>query len=386
MNIKQFRDKLLHNWQAKVICLVIAVIVYFFHQISGYVKESFVLPLNVDGESIMAPSEQMHVQNIKLSVRGKTEDIQRLDADNFYAYVDISSVTKAGKNKLPVLIRADESVTGLESVEITTKPEYVEILFDERYERYVQLLAEVKGVPAQSYDYNITSITPSTVKVSGPKTLVQNLKYIKTEDIDVDRRNSDFQQTVSLVNKNNLLKLEKLEDGSKPQALVKIHIYENKTTKLFAGIKANFRNVSEGFVAETENLYFDVNLEGSVSQIEKMESSEIQLYLDLAEFAEEGEQVLDVKNILPKGVVLKSVSPARVNVKIRKLSEEEIKAQEAVNGQESNPAEEKKSENNNAAEEENPVEEQPLFEEPLLDPALLEGTTEEKVLEKEDKI
>ena len=47
MNKKRLLDKILDNWPAKVICLIIAIFLYFFHQASLIDSKTFVVPLQI---------------------------------------------------------------------------------------------------------------------------------------------------------------------------------------------------------------------------------------------------------------------------------------------------------------------------------------------------
>ena len=47
MNTKHLLDKILDKWPAKVICLVIAIFLYFFHQASLIDSKTVVVPLQI---------------------------------------------------------------------------------------------------------------------------------------------------------------------------------------------------------------------------------------------------------------------------------------------------------------------------------------------------
>lgn len=320
MNIKPFLEKFLHNWKAKLACIVIAVIVYFFHQFSSYSKKTIVIPLDVVEEGVMTPLEPLHVKNVRVTVRGKSEDIQRISDENFHAYADISSATKKGLSKFPVLVDANKDVLSLETIEISTKPEYVEINLDEKYERYVLIEPLVKGDVAQNFEYEIESVNPSTVKMTGPKSLLQKMRSVYTEAVDVDRKSSSFETKVPLENKNSLIKFISDKEMS---VLVNVKIYENKKTKTFAAIKNSYKNVSQDFVAKASNEYFDINLEGAVSAIDALRNKDIQLYVDLTEIGEEGEYSLPLICNVPTGISVLSISPSEVTVTVSKVPPQE---------------------------------------------------------------
>ena len=321
MNIKQFRDKLLHNWQVKLSCIAIAIIVYFFHQFSGYTKKTLVINLNLEQQGIMTPAEQLHVKNVKVIVRGKNEDIQRISEDNFYAFIDIASASKPGSYKFPVLLIPDSEVIAMDTVEISTKPEYVEFAVDEKYERYVQVQPMVKGVPAQNFDYEIESVNPSSVKLSGPKKLLQNMKSIQTAALDVDRKSGEFEINLPVENKNPLVSFA---SGQIPYVDVKVRFQENKKTKSFTSLTPEYRSLAENLVVESENSLVDIQIEGPVSKIDMLRTEDINPYLDFAGITEEGNYELPVRCLLPQDVNTVNISPVSYKVTVRVMTEEEM--------------------------------------------------------------
>lgn len=98
MSIKQFLDKILKNWPVKVTCFVMAVLIYFFHQISTIDKKTFVVPLEVksEGAMVLSGGYERH-RNVKIIVRARAEQLASVSEKDLRAYVDLSSQSSAGR-------------------------------------------------------------------------------------------------------------------------------------------------------------------------------------------------------------------------------------------------------------------------------------------------
>ena len=109
MNKKRLLDKILDNWPAKVICLIIAIFLYFFHQASLIDSKTFVVPLQIIENGMV-----MHVGNIpdsvSIVVRASDETIKSVLPTDISASVSLDTITKKGTYKLPVKITLSESL------------------------------------------------------------------------------------------------------------------------------------------------------------------------------------------------------------------------------------------------------------------------------------
>ena len=63
MSIRQLIEKILNKWPAKIICFLLAIFLYVFHQVSLVEKKSFVVPLRVTENGMVS-----HVSQIPSSV------------------------------------------------------------------------------------------------------------------------------------------------------------------------------------------------------------------------------------------------------------------------------------------------------------------------------
>ena len=117
MNTKRLTDKLFDKWPAKIICFIIAVFLYFFHQASLVETKTFVLPLEVIENGMV-----MHLGNIPKSVsvvvRADDNDIKSILPSDMTATVSLDSITEKGTYNLPVNILLSENLMEMDSLEV----------------------------------------------------------------------------------------------------------------------------------------------------------------------------------------------------------------------------------------------------------------------------
>lgn len=126
-----FIQNLLFQWQVKVICLVLAISVYFLVSFSSYSDREVLIPLDVilPNEYI---AESLVPQTIDLVIEGNENIIYLIDPSLVRAKVDFSNVSKEGIVSAPVLLEYEEKVFEKGDIVLNTKPTSVRISFKKR--------------------------------------------------------------------------------------------------------------------------------------------------------------------------------------------------------------------------------------------------------------
>ena len=133
MNTKQFLEKVFNRWPIKIICFVLAILVYFFHQISVLDTKTFTVPVEIQALGSMLPAETQE-RSVRVTIRGKSEELNEIIESDLHAYLDITNITKEGKANVPVIINTSQRMTVIDPLEITVKPEKIKIEVQQRTE------------------------------------------------------------------------------------------------------------------------------------------------------------------------------------------------------------------------------------------------------------
>ena len=92
MNTKRLLDKVLNKWPAKVVCLVIAIFLYFFHQASMIDSKTFVVPLQIIEDGMVMPVGNTP-GSVSVVVRAGEEVIKAVLPSDISASVSLDSIT-----------------------------------------------------------------------------------------------------------------------------------------------------------------------------------------------------------------------------------------------------------------------------------------------------
>ncbi|MGH0054367.1 MAG: hypothetical protein ACQ5SW_13330 [Sphaerochaetaceae bacterium] len=134
MKLNKYLQGILHNWPAKVLSLVFAVLVYTFIQFSTMgarvvsIPIEVQLPLSFEAESLVPSS-------IEVSIQGNEDIIYLINPEAIEASLDFSSVKETGIATAPVVLTYEEEVFEGAGIALQANPQYYRILFGEGSER-----------------------------------------------------------------------------------------------------------------------------------------------------------------------------------------------------------------------------------------------------------
>ncbi|MBQ7281865.1 MAG: hypothetical protein IJR16_03710 [Spirochaetales bacterium] len=126
----KFLQKLLYNWQVKIICLLLAVLVYFVLLFSIQSSRSMTLPLKVtlpDGYK----AESTIPKSVELVIQGTEDQIFMIDPAKISVSADFTTVNREGVNYAVVEIDTGELTSYIDTtaLSIFTRPSQVKIYF-----------------------------------------------------------------------------------------------------------------------------------------------------------------------------------------------------------------------------------------------------------------
>ena len=126
----KFLQKLLYNWQVKIICLLLAVLVYFVLLFSIQSSRSMTLPLKVtlpDGYK----AESTIPKSVELVIQGTEDQIFMIDPAKISVSADFTTVNREGVNYAVVEIDTGDLTSYIDTtaLSIFTRPSQVKSYF-----------------------------------------------------------------------------------------------------------------------------------------------------------------------------------------------------------------------------------------------------------------
>lgn len=167
----------------RLICVIIAFIVWIWmvNMNDTDLTESFVIKIQLVGQDVLEDNNMMvyglDKQEITVTVKGANRNLQKYEADEYKAIVDVSELSEANDYTLPITITTpdENNLTVVESAHMTVsfKIDYVE----EKEITYDVLAsnAQDSGLVRYSYEYQFVDGTDNKIIIKGPKALVTNI-------------------------------------------------------------------------------------------------------------------------------------------------------------------------------------------------------------------
>ncbi len=310
MNTNQFLEKLSKNWLPLVICFVLALFIYFFHQMASFDRKTFTVPVEIKNNGMLIQTGELgRKRYVKLKVRGLNEQISALSENDFNLSVDLSSLTEEGFYNAPVILNLSERASLMEPIEVKISPEKISVNLEKKIVGAVQIKPSVSGNPSHGYEIKNISVNPSVVTVSGPESMIQRLDCIYTSALSVEGISSNLKDSAALVNTNSLLSILDSKICE-----VEVEIQPQTETLKFTGIPISYENLFADIEITSPLQTVDVELEGKVLDLEKISSEQIKAFADCSFVNDEGEWELEVDFRIPSGLSLVSSKPEKIKI------------------------------------------------------------------------
>ena len=206
MKLKQFRELLIRNWPAKIISLTAALVLFMFYRINTLEERFFSVPLTVDTPLGLAVANP-YPRNVRIRLRGQEETIFPILEEDIDVYADFARIKSEGEFRVPLRVSLGSTALGVTPLEIKVEPSEITLYLEYRMDKSVEIVPVIRGLPAHGYELVQYTVTPSVVDILGPRSQIQALERMMTEEIDATGRSEDFLVRVRIASSNPLVEL-----------------------------------------------------------------------------------------------------------------------------------------------------------------------------------
>ena len=187
---------LTNNAGLKIVSLVLATCAWFF--VKGITSDWRTIdgvPLEVKAKPGLTVL-QTSASTVNVTVRGTREDVRQVSRQDLSAVVDLTHTNYLG----PITVRLSPlSVRHSRRVQVTQiDPPEVTVNVDEMIERELPVQPQFGGEMSPNLAVERVVIQPESVKVKGPRMLLEGMTNIATLPIDVTGRRTSFRERVEL--------------------------------------------------------------------------------------------------------------------------------------------------------------------------------------------
>ncbi len=310
MKTDAFLLRLFRNWPAKILSLAVALLLLVFHDITRLEERFITVPLVVEQSAELVPASPWPRQ-VRLRLRGEGEYLFRVLDEDLTAHLDLQRFTTEGDFRVPVEVRRSGSAAEPGTLEITVEPETVVLTLEERMVKSVEVQPRTSGFVPGGFNLVQSVMTPSAVEVEGPRSIIEPLSVIYSEDVDLSTRREDFTERIRLVSPDPLIRFrggDIVEYRGIVEEAVVLQTFD-PVEMVISGLDPDFslgQTLPPGLI----------RVQARQIDIEQLEPGDLQLSVEAVSLTEPGTFRVPVRPVVPPGFVVLRYEPTSVQVVI----------------------------------------------------------------------
>lgn len=316
MDVRKIFEKAIENWPAKVLSVVLAIVLFVFHQISTLEEDSFSALLRVESNGQLVPSN-IYEESVRVTLRSDARTLNSIDRQDIEVYVDLLKMENPGTYHVPVMVRKTGTAAGVDPLEVRVNPSEIEITLDYNITKSVPVTPNFRGNLDSGYEMISYSLEPTQVEIEGPRSILDSTTSLSTDYIELTGRRSNFVTTARILTSNPLMRFQ----GS---GLVEVHgaVEELIMIRNFDHLPIVTTGLNDRFTASLNIREGSVRFEGSQNALADYILWGTVLSLDCSNIERAGTVEIPVTVSVPPQFSLVRYEPMSVSVMIDVRSED----------------------------------------------------------------
>lgn len=330
-------DKLFDSyWALRVTALILALLLFFYAK--AQLDDGQTSPSNAQLDIITDVPLEVYYDTENLIVSGLPETVdvtiegpmpivlQTKLSKDFKVFVDLNSLV-IGEHRVTI-----QHENFSPKLEVTIDPKVIDIVIEEKVTEEVKIEPEMNNrLIADGYELIGMSADPSTVFVTGAKSVVESISYVKATVNSDEGITESFNQEANVrVLDSNLNKLDVTIDPEVVKVNVDVKQYSRKVPLTIKQTGTPMDGVTINSASSQTKV---IELFGPKSIIDPITRLEVEF--DISEIQESG--VYEVKVPLPNGVAKLSKNSIEVQANVTKAETETETEDETAQGQDPEP-------------------------------------------------
>ncbi len=296
MNLKWFLSAFTSNYKAKIVAIVCAAFLWIHVTAQRVEDQSFRVPLEFKGvtdsltivnevpEGIEVTIKETRVKLIKLRLIG-----------NIRAIVDLS-MARVGWMNIPLsssVIQTDKDINPRNIM--IDNPKFLSLNFRKVVTKSVPVkLAFKGGIREKSIIVKDPVIMPERVTISGASTIIEDIGFLSTREIDIRNRTGLVRKEVGFFTEGYDIKVD-------PEKVVVELQIDKRTVRTLANIPPTILVDNEDLQVGCSPPAASITIEGPESVLDDIVSSDISIILNISN-ASPGEYSVKPEVIVPEGI------------------------------------------------------------------------------------
>ena len=309
------------NFARKVIAIFFAILVYV--KVNTQLGEEHVLqhiPVNIVAHGNIEVMNYLP-ETVDVTISGSKQKINLLTPSDIRIEIPISEITLKQHNyQLNKSFSMNINNTnlympaGISLIRVT--PADVTIHCDKRITKDVPVTPTFRGYPPMDYERGEVKVIPKMVSLSGPETILNDIKTIPTEPVYLDKstvENFMVDKKVQSVDNKVLV--------SPSSVQIKVEIYKTMETSVYDDVPVcallGKLNTALRFKPKLLSKTVNITLRGPYSKLEMLNKSQIKAFVDLSKYNKPGIYQVKVDCwIKDPRINVKFIEPIMLNVEL----------------------------------------------------------------------
>ncbi len=307
-------NRLLSIFRAKLtkwilLFLILGICIFLIWPASSIETDIFipVKPENIpDGMTLSIPFPK----GIDVRISGSPSRIKSLKDHTLHYPLDLSDVT-IGDLAVPINEGLISLPPGVVIIKIT--PSILHLTVENESRKVVPVKVSLLNRLAAGYIISEISVTPASVTLKGPQSLLNPITEIRTKPIDINGTFESFKKETTLDLGEGVQNISPLET-----LLVEITLKEQMDTRALQDIPV--KGLNTGFAYQISPSEIDIKIKGPVNVLDKLDPRQsIKAHIDLNEL-QPGIYMKPAIISLPVGITMIQVKPEIFTVEINSES------------------------------------------------------------------
>jgi len=260
------------HFKDKIIAVGLALVVWFAVNNEPPMVQVFPLvPVEVVNLSDDLALAAVVQDTLEVRLSGPQRDLTSLSSGLLTPALDLANA-RTGDNVFRLQAEDLRNLPASVSV-LYIDPPQITIALEEKAEISVPVGPVTSGEPAAGYEVVGRATEPSSVLISGPRSLIEAQERVDTSVVDVRGRTASFSQAVSLIPASRLITI-----ASAPTADVRIDIVEESVNEQFDGVEVVV--INNRFQVTVNPQTLGVVLSGPPSVLRQLNVAQMSMVID----------------------------------------------------------------------------------------------------------
>ena len=310
-----------HNFSIKLVCFVLALILYVLVAFSEQSEKTFVKKLQINGLREDLIISNSLPENIKIIVKDKKKVLNKLSEDDFNVHINLDSITQHVSNGKSIKVECNiPKVMASFFSSITVIPESLVVNVEGIKEKSVRLSVPTAGSLRPGYYIKERKIKPTDVRIYGPESIINSIKVIETERVDISDEFESFERHVRINSPDPKVGFQGMQNNTATVYFVLVKKQGSKTVSIE---RVYLTDLDKKFSGKVTNTPVSLTLVGSEVAIAELEESDIVIGVDCSNVVVPGNySYKKVDIVLPGGISVSSMSPQMIDITVTERAEE----------------------------------------------------------------